>query len=105
MFRLCQISFRRRTLSCWTWVVEGGATTAWYQILDKTKDLATRVLPRKERDRVCRESMRAETLRRRESQRESILARESGNRTPRVDRGRVEGVAVTNSVKTLLPSY
>ena len=75
-------------------MVEGGATTAWYQILDRTKDLATKVLPRRERDRVCRESMRADTFRRRESQRESILARESGSRTPKVERGRVEGRGV-----------
>ena len=75
-------------------MVEGGATTAWYQILDRIKDLATRVLPRSKRDRVCRESVHADTLRRRESQRESMLARVSGNRTPKVDRGRVEGGGV-----------
>ena len=76
----------------WSW--DGGATTEWYQTLDKTRDLAIKVRPHSEREQEKRESTRVDILVSKESHSVSMLARESGNRTPRVVRGRVEGGVV-----------
>ena len=66
----------------------------WYQILERTKDLATSTLPRRDSDQVCRELILEVSLGIRESQSVSIFVRESGNRTPRVARGSGEGGGV-----------
>src|SRR5580765_5688102 len=92
--RFCQISLRRSTLTCLMWSCDGGATTEWYQTLDRTRDLAIKVRPHRDKDRVKRESTRAESLISKESHRESILSLERGSKTPRVERGSVEGDGV-----------
>ena len=94
MVQFCQISFRRSALTCLMWSFEGGAITAWYQTLDKTRDLAIKVRPRRDKDREKRESTREDNLMSRESHRVSILTLVRGSKTPRVERGRVEGGGV-----------
>src|SRR5580765_1909973 len=94
MDRFCQISLRRSTLTCLMWSCDGGATTEWYQTLERTRDLAIRVRPRSDKDREKRESTREDILMIKESQRVSILSLDRGNKMPRVERGRVEGDGV-----------
>ena len=66
----------------------------WYQILERTKDLATNTLPQRDNDRVCRELILEVSLGIRESQSVSMFVRESGNRTPRVARESEDGGGV-----------
>ena len=87
----CQISVQRRVLICHIYDGGGGATTVWYQILDRIKDLAISTLPRREREQRRRELTRVWSLVIRESQSVFILALVSSNSTPRVERGREEG--------------
>ena len=82
------MSFRSRPLTCVIWEGEGGATTEWYQILESTRDLAIRTLPRRDKNRECSESTFEDILETRESHKVSILVRVSGKSTPRVARGR-----------------
>ena len=62
----------------------GRAMEAWYHILDKTRDLATRTLPRKDRERVARDLVRGVILMIRDCHRDVILLVVSGRMKPRV---------------------
>ena len=57
---------------------------AWYHILDKTRDLATRTLPRKDRERVARDLVSGVILEMRDCQRDVILLVVSGRMKPSV---------------------
>src|SRR5437899_7595721 len=59
---LCHISCISRDLICFLNGQVGGAMEAWYHILDRTRDLATRTLPRKDKERVARDLVRGVIL-------------------------------------------
>src|SRR5437660_11960556 len=81
---LCHISCISRDLICFLNGRVGGAMEAWYHILGRTKDLATRTLPRKDRERVARDLVRGVILVMRDCQREVILVVVSGRMMPSV---------------------
>src|SRR5580765_7383450 len=81
---LCHMSCISRDLICFLNGRVGGAIEAWYQILDKTRDLATRTLPQKERDRVARDLVSGVILVMRDCQRDVILVVVRGRMMPSV---------------------
>ena len=81
---LCHMSCISRDRICFLNGRVGGAMEAWYHILDKTRDLATRTLPRKDRERVARDLVRGVILEMRDCQRDVILLVVSGRMKPSV---------------------
>src|SRR5689334_11607667 len=94
MFLSFQMNLEMMVWSCLRWLEGGGAMAVWYQILDKMRDFATKILPWRERLRVESEVALADTLGISCCQRELMFSGLIGRIIPRVERGSMDGEGV-----------